>query len=176
MSILSVFHASSPAQPNKMLTHHDDITATLAEQGVRFTHQPLELRVRPGLSREEALEACRAPLDQCMTAHGCTAFELLNCDGQVPELAELRNEHVYDTDEVFAVISGRGQMSVRLGDYVYAVLCEKGDVLHVPAGTRRWVDLGDQPFCVALRLLRNEGIPEFTGDPCASAFLGMGEF
>jgi 1,2-dihydroxy-3-keto-5-methylthiopentene dioxygenase len=36
MSILSVFHPDSPALPNKVLTHHDDIAATLAEHGVRM--------------------------------------------------------------------------------------------------------------------------------------------
>lgn len=33
MSSLSVYHVSSPDLPNKVLTHFDDITATLAEQG-----------------------------------------------------------------------------------------------------------------------------------------------
>jgi len=36
MSSLSVYHVSSPDLPNKVLTHFDDIAATLAEQGIRF--------------------------------------------------------------------------------------------------------------------------------------------
>ncbi|WEK29745.1 MAG: oxidase [Candidatus Pseudomonas phytovorans] len=177
MSILSVFHPASPALPNKVLTHHDDITATLAEQGVRFVHTDTGLRVRPGTSEDEVLETCREYLDQLMTAHGSKAFVLLNRDGEDPAQADVRDEHVHDADEVFTVVSGRAQVGLRVGDWVYSVLCEKGDQLVVPAGIRRWVELGDTPFCLALRLYGNEqGVQaRFTGDVSGRAFLGIDE-
>lgn len=177
MSILSVFHTSSPELPNKVLTHHDDIAATLAEQGARFAHAEHGLRVRPGTAQDEVLGACRGYLDQLMTAHGSKAFVVLNRDGEAPAQVDVRDEHVHDADEVFAVVSGRAQVGLRLGDWVYSVLCEKGDLLVVPAGTRRWVELGDAPFCLALRLYGSEqGIqPKFTGDVTARAFLGIDE-
>ncbi|WP_322361939.1 oxidase [Pseudomonas sp. Teo4] len=178
MSILSVFHPSSPDLPNKVLTHHDDIAATLAEHGVRIVHRPHALRVRPGSSQEEVLAACREHLDQLMTAHGSLAFAVLNRDGADLAQADLRDEHVHDADEVFAVVTGRAQIGMRLGEYVYAVLCEKGDELLIPAGVRRWVDLGDNPFCLALRLFANEqGLQaRFTGDETARQFAGFDEF
>jgi 1,2-dihydroxy-3-keto-5-methylthiopentene dioxygenase len=177
MSILSVFHPSSPEQPNKVLTHHDDIAATLAEQGVRLVHREHALRVRPGGSQEDALGACREHLDQLMTAYASVAFAVLNRDGAEPDLLDLRDEHVHDADEVFAVISGRAQVGMRLGEFVYTLLCEKGDQLLVPAGTRRWIELGDNPFCLALRLFGSEqGLQaRFTGDATARAFLGIDE-
>ncbi|MDT6190513.1 hypothetical protein RRA80_02745, partial [Streptococcus pneumoniae] len=73
MSILSVFHTASPALPHKVLTHHDDIAATLAEHGVRFEHAEPGVRVRPGTAQDEVLAACRAYLDQLMTAQGSKA-------------------------------------------------------------------------------------------------------
>src|SRR5690606_31294362 len=36
MSILSVYHHETPEQPFKVLTHHDDVAATLAEVGVHL--------------------------------------------------------------------------------------------------------------------------------------------
>ncbi|MCO7517259.1 oxidase [Pseudomonas guariconensis] len=178
MSILSVFHPSSPELPNKVLTHHDDITATLAEQGLRFVHRPHELRVRPGSGQDEVMAACSGLLDQLMSEHGGAAFTLLNRDGVDPGQIDLRDEHVHDADEVFAVVTGRGQVSLRVNDYVFAVLCEKGDVLVVPAGVRRWFDLGDAPFCLALRVFGSEqGMPpRFTGDDSARQFPGIDEF
>ncbi|MFP5428257.1 MAG: oxidase [Gammaproteobacteria bacterium] len=178
MSILNVFHPSSPGLPNKLLTHHDDIVATLAEQGVRFMHQPHELRVRPGTGQDEVLDACREPLDRLMTEHGCAAYALLNRDGVDAAQFDLRNEHVHGGDEVFAVISGRAQVTLRVGEYVYGVLCEKGDVLIVPAQVRRWIDLGETPFCLALRLFHDEQakVPRFTGDSAALEFAGIDEF
>ncbi|MFJ4343890.1 oxidase [Pseudomonas sp. NPDC089401] len=176
MSILCVFHPSSPGLPNKVLTHHDDIAATLAEQGVRFAHQAHELRVRPGTAQDEVLSACREYLDAMMTGHGSRAYSLLNRDGADTAQVDVRDEHVHDAEEVFAVVSGRAQVGLRLGEYVYAVLCEKGDQLVVPAGTRRWVELGDNPFCLALRLFGSEAVePRFTGDETARAFLGIDE-
>ncbi|WP_343599571.1 oxidase [Pseudomonas sp.] len=177
MSILCVFHPSSPDLPNKVLTHHDDIAATLAEQGVRFSHSPLALRVRPGSSQADVLDACREHLDQLMTAQGSVAYALLNRDGLDPTQVDVRDEHVHDSDEVFAVVAGRAQVGMRLGEYVYTVLCEKGDQLVVPAQTRRWVELGDNPFCLALRLFGSEQgtEPRFTGDATARAFLGIDE-
>ncbi|NIF29842.1 oxidase [Pantoea sp. Tr-811] len=177
MSILCVFHPSSPGLPNKVLTHHDDIAATLAEQGVRFAHQPHALRVRPGSAQGEVLEACRAHLDLLMTEHGSAAYSLLNRDGADPAQVDVRDEHVHEAEEVFAVVSGRAQVGLRLGEYVYSVLCEKGDRLVVPAGVRRWVELGDTPFCLAFRLFASErgGEPRFTGDETARAFLGIDE-
>ncbi|WP_258911425.1 oxidase [Pseudomonas putida] len=177
MSILSVFHPASPELPNKVLTHHEDIAATLAEHGVRFTHREHGLRVRPGTAQDEVLDVCREHLDQLMTAHGSKAYVLLNRDGEAPGQADVRDEHVHDAEEVFAVVSGRAQVGLRLGDWVYSVLCEKGDQLVVPAGTRRWVELGDTPFCLALRLYGSEqGVQaRFTGDITARAFLGVDE-
>jgi 1,2-dihydroxy-3-keto-5-methylthiopentene dioxygenase len=133
MSILSVFHPDSPALPNKVLTHHDDIAATLAEH-VRFAHAEHGLRVRPGTAQDEVLGACRVYLDQLMTGHGSKAFVLLNRDGEDPVQVDVRDEHVHDADEVFAVVSGRAQVGLRLGGWVYSVLCEKGDQLVMPAG------------------------------------------
>lgn len=177
MSILSVFHSSSPELANKVLTHHDDIVATLAEQGVRLARWESGARLRPGSSLAEVLDACRAPLDRLMSEHGSATFSLLSRDGDDPAEVDLRDEHVHDDEQVFALISGRAQLSLRLGDFVYAVLCEKDDVLVVPAGTRRWLDLGDTPFCLALRLHASEqGVqPRFTGDAGARQFPGFGE-
>lgn len=177
MSILCVFHPASPASPHKVLTHHDDIAATLAEHGVGFSHGPLELRVRPGGSAEDALAACREYLDQLMTAHGSRAFQLVNRDGADPAQVDLRDEHVQGAEEVFAVVGGRAQVGLRLGEQVFAVLCEKGDRLVVPAGMRRWVELGDNPFCLALRVFADEQGAQavFTGDAGAREFLGIDE-
>ena len=60
-----------------------------------------------------------------MTAQGSKAFVLLNRDAQDLAQVDVRDEHVHDADEVFAVISGRAQVGLRVGEWVYSVLCEK---------------------------------------------------
>ena len=57
MSSLSVYHVSSPEIPNKVLTHLEDITSTLAEQGVRFDRWQATAKIQPGASQEEVIAA-----------------------------------------------------------------------------------------------------------------------
>lgn len=177
MSILCVFDPSTPQLPNKVLTHAEDITAALAEHGVSLMQAEHGLRVRPGTLHDEMMDACQAHLDHMMTTHGCQAHGVINRDGVEDQGPDLRDEHVLDSDEVIVVVSGRVQVGLRLGAEVYSVMCEKGDQLRVPAGTRRWLELGEAPFCLAFRLFATEAGSQlaFTGDASARAFLGIDE-
>jgi 1,2-dihydroxy-3-keto-5-methylthiopentene dioxygenase len=55
---------------------------------------------------------------------------------------------------------------------VYAVLCERGDLISIPENYRHWFDMGRDPFFTAIRFFtRTEGwIAHFTGDPIAQEF------
>ena len=55
---------------------------------------------------------------------------------------------------------------------VLQVLCESGDFLRVPAGTKHWFDMGSAPHFTALRFFDNPAgwVAEFTGDPIADRF------
>ncbi|WP_028634751.1 oxidase [Pseudomonas parafulva] len=177
MSILCVFDPSSPALPNKVLTHREDIEAALAEHGVSLIHAEHGLWIRPGTAEADVLVACGDHLDRLMTTHASPVYRLVNRDGEQVDALALREEHTHDGQEVFAVISGRAQLGLRLGGWVYSVVCEKGDQLTIPANTRRWVELGETPFCLAFRLYASEqsANPLYTGDDAARAFLGIDE-
>lgn len=157
MSILSVYHRHTPEQPNKVLTHATDIVATLAEHGLEFSQHVLSARPRPGGGREAVVQVLGHELEALLGAQGCTAFDVLDCDGDEGRPQAGEEEHAYPVEEVFVVVSGRAQLVVRHGEWVFAVLCERGDSLRVPAGSGRWLSLGDRPFCVAVRLLEKEG-------------------
>ena len=51
MSVLSVYHESRPEQPLKVLTHLEDIAATLAEVGVQLERWDASAPVAAGASR-----------------------------------------------------------------------------------------------------------------------------
>lgn len=169
MSFLSVYHQSSPAMPDKVLTHRDDIVATLAECGVRFERCRADAAIQPGTSGEEVISACREQVDQLMTEQGLAASSVISASGPQAQSLELGNEHVHTGDEVCWFVAGSGQVTVRSDDYIFAILCDKHDVVKIPSGMRRWFDLGEQPQCVAIRLFRDEhgAQPSFTGDSIA---------
>ena len=155
MSRLTVYHLSTPDIPNKVLTHFEDIAATLAEQGIAFTHWNAAGSFKPGTPGEHLLEAYRGELEGVMNEAGYAVVEPLSVDmqpdGDGRQPAQFREEaHSY------LIASGRVLLNLWIGDYVYAVVCEKHDQLSVPAKVVHWCDLGERPFLAALRLCKTE--------------------
>ncbi|HCP55528.1 MULTISPECIES: acireductone dioxygenase [Pseudomonas] len=176
MSTLSVFHESSPELPHKVLTHAEDISSTLAEVGVRFERWQASAPIKLGASSEEVISAYQSQIDQLMSERGYVTVDVVSLSEDHPQKAELRakflDEHRHAEDEVRFFVAGRGLFTLHIDDHVYAVLCEKNDLISVPAGTRHWFDMGERPHFVAIRLFNNpEGwVAEFTGEDIASRF------
>lgn len=176
MSCLSVFPVSSPELPNKVLTYFDDIASTLADQGVRFARWHAATRLQPGASPEDIIGAYQAPIDELMTEQGYINVDVISQTSDHPPSAELRvgllKEQSCSEDVVQFFVAGRGLFNLHIGDYVYAVLCEKNDLISIPAGTPHWFDSGEHPHFVAIRLFNNpQGLEaNFTGEDIASHF------
>jgi 1,2-dihydroxy-3-keto-5-methylthiopentene dioxygenase len=167
MSSLTVYHQSTPDIPNKVLTHLEDIAATLAEHAVRFERWQADSAIQPGAGDQHIIEAYRSSIDALLAERGYAHVDVIReVDGA------LRNEHTCKEDQLRFFAAGRGLFSLRIDDYIYAVLCEKGDLIGVPAGTRLWVDMGDEPRFVAIRLFNApEGqAVDLTGDKIAERY------
>ncbi|MNR57833.1 Acireductone dioxygenase [compost metagenome] len=52
------------------------------------------------------------------------------------------------------------------------MLCEKNDLISVPAGTKQWFDMGERPHFITIHLFNNpQGrVANFTGDKIAGQF------
>lgn len=174
MSYVAVYPVASPDTPNKVLTHVDDIAATLAEHGVRFERWQPGL-IERGASDAEMIAAYQPQID----ALGYGAVAVLSVTSDHPQKAEWRaqflDERRYSEDEVRFFIAGQGLFNLHVGDYVYAVRCEKNDLLVVPAGMAHWFDMGENPHCITLRLFNQaqNPVPELTGDDIARRFPGL---
>ena len=176
MSILSVYQDNAPEQPLKVLTHVEDIAATLAEVGVRLERWEASAPLGAGASSEEVIAAYRPQIDRLMKERGYVTVDVISLNSDHPQKAELRakflEEHRHAEDEVRFFVAGRGLFTLHIDDKVYAVLCEKNDLISVPAGTRHWFDMGENPYFVAIRLFNNpEGwVAQFTGEDIAGRF------
>ncbi|WP_277962458.1 acireductone dioxygenase [Pseudomonas sp. RIT-To-2] len=179
MSILSVYSVSTPDIPNKVLTHFEDIAATLAEQGVRFERRPVEVAVQAGASQEDVLQAHGETLDRLMSEWGTPHVDVISLDRDHPHRQQWReqflDEHSHDGREVRYFVAGRGLLSVHIGGYVYAVQCEKEDLVVLPAGIARWFDMGEAPRLVAIRLFETPQAQaaHYTGTELARCFPGL---
>ena len=81
-------------------------------------------------------------------------------------------EHRHAEDEVRFFVAGRVCFYLHFEPEVYAVVCESGDVITVPAGTRHWFDMGSDPDFAAIRFFEHPDgwIGNFTGDPIGQRF------
>lgn len=173
MSSLSVYHVSSPDLPNKVLTHFEDIAATLAEQGIGFERWPHATRVEPGADEQEVLAACQVQLDPLMSERGHAALEVLSRKGGYADInSVLPEEQRLEGDAALLLLAGRGLLCLHIDDYVYGLVCERHELVSLPAGTAHWFDLGEQPNLVAIRLFGTGTTPagKVTGDDIASRF------
>lgn len=188
MSCLSVYHVSTPDIPNKVLTHLEDIVATLAEQGIRFGRRQATVAIQAGASQEEVITAYQALLEPLKAEEGYQVMDVISASDDHPQRAERRlkwlEEQSHRVDEARWFVAGRGLLSVHRGEYVYAVLCERDDLIFLPAGTTHWFDMGEFARCVAIRLFaggeaggeaagkeeRREWQGQLSGDPIAKRF------
>ncbi|WP_296248431.1 acireductone dioxygenase [Pseudomonas sp. UBA4194] len=156
MSRLTVYHQSTPDIPNKVLSHVEDIAATLAELGVTFERAESTLPVQAGASQEEVVAAYRAEVDVWMGQGGYLELDVLSIDedhlGAVQVADGWQREHRLQGDCAICLLAGRLSVSLHVADYMYTVLCERNDRLVVPAGMPHWLDVGERPRLVALRL------------------------
>ena len=175
MTTLSVYPQASPEQPNKVLTHAEDIASTLAEVGVRFAHWPMPAVLPADASSEAVLGAYQAQIKQLHGDTGLTAVDVLNFASNRTQSDELRarylQEHSYSVDQVLLCVAGRGLLAVHIGEQVFELLCGKGDLVVLPAGTRHWLDIGEQPDLLAIRLRASaDDTASVTGDSLSERF------
>lgn len=179
MSSLSVYHESFPAQPNKVLTHVEDIASTLAAAGIQFERRETLVALKPGASEDEVLAACGAQLDAWMTEFTCTHAEVISLDRRDPEKAARRDalldEQRRDSEAVHCTLAGSLLVALHIEDYVYAIRCERHDLVRVPAGVAHWVDIGEEPHVLAISLFKDAAsvAGASTGSAIAAQYPGL---
>ena len=176
MSCLSVYHETSPHIPNKVLTHFEDIAATLAEHGISLGHEPVAGSVAPGSSPQAVIDACGGQTGERLRALGYSNTEIISLNRGHTQSAEQRgrflDERRHGAAESWWVAGGRALLNVHVAEHVFALLCEKGDLITLASGTRYWLDLGEEPHVVLVRLYNEAegGLAEFTDKDIAGRF------
>jgi 1,2-dihydroxy-3-keto-5-methylthiopentene dioxygenase len=122
------------------------------------------------------INAYRADIDRLMAEGGYQTVDVVSLNPDHPDRAALRqkflNEHTHSEDEVRFFVGGSGLFTLHPSDKVYEVLCEAGDLISVPANTRHWFDMSEQPYFIAIRLFNNPAgwVANFTGTDIAQRF------
>jgi len=179
MSRLRIF---DDAQPQALLHEyraHAEIARELARVGVRFEQWAASQPIAPGASQDEVIAAYHDDIDRLMREEGYQSVDVISLKPDHPDRAALRqkflSEHTHSEDEVRFFVAGAGQFTLHIDGKVYDVLCEQGDLIGVPDGTRHWFDMSEAPYFVAIRLFTNkEGwVANYTGSDIALGFPRM---
>jgi len=143
MSLLVVF--SETGEPLEVKREDGDIKNALESLGIIF--ERWEVRDLPfEASQEEVLKAYEEEVERIKKSFNFITVDVVSLTPNNPKKEELRNmflkEHTHSDFEVRFFVDGMGSFYLHIGDKVYAVVCEKGDFISVPAGTRHWFDMG----------------------------------
>lgn len=161
----------------------DEIASALDAVGVRYERWQVDAPIPADATDDDVLAALASDVQRVRDAGGYVTVDVARlrrgaeADAEWAEKAagarsKFLAEHRHADDEVRYFVDGRGAFYLRLDGKVHVVLCETGDLLNVPAGTRHWFDMGTNPGFVALRFFReHEGwVGDFTGDDIATKF------
>jgi 1,2-dihydroxy-3-keto-5-methylthiopentene dioxygenase len=179
MTLLQVMPEDDGATVLLRTTDVATIAAELAPFGIRLEQwETVPLTADAG--QDEVIAAYQAQVDRVSAEGPYPLVDVMRLvpnedDPEWPAKAraartKFLDEHKHDEDEVRFFVEGTGCFYLHLGDKVYAVVCETGDLMSVPAGTTHWFDMGTRPHFCAIRFFQEEDgwIAGFTGSPISS--------
>ena len=152
MAILSI--PDEAAQINDPL----QIKTYLAQYGVFFDQWTCAIQFSDDASQEEILAAYAENLKPFMENGGYQSADVISIHALTPNYDQIRAkflaEHTHDEDEIRFFVDGQGLFWFHLqGAPVFNVLCQRGDLISVPTGTKHWFDAGaTSPFVKAIRI------------------------
>ena len=176
MTHLRIFDIADAGEPVLDTRDAGEIAEALKPIGVRFEQWPSR-PLTEDMGQDEVLAAFSPEIDRLKGEKGYQSVDVIRIAPDNPDRQALRqkflSEHRHAEDEVRFFVEGEGLFTLRgEDDRVYAVLCQEGDLISVPAGMRHWFDMGPTPRFTAVRLFTNADgwIAKFTGDAIADRF------
>jgi 1,2-dihydroxy-3-keto-5-methylthiopentene dioxygenase len=157
------------------------IADTLRDIGVQFERWPT--RPLPDHADAEAVKTAYADeIARLNEQYGFQSIDVVALKPDHPQAAEFRGkflaEHTHSDFEVRFFVDGDGLFYLHIGDRVYAILCEKGDLISVPENTTHWFDMGEKPDfkCIRFFVVPDGWVGEFTGSDIAGRHLSYAAY
>jgi len=181
MSVLRIY-SDQDASLIQAETDHGEIANLLQDTGIKFERWNASKELGEATTNEEVIEAYRASVDRLMKEYNFQSVDVVSLTPDNPNKETLRakflDEHTHTDFEVRFFVDGSGLFYIHTQERVYAVLCEQGDLISVPANTRHWFDMGQAPAFKCIRLFTTpEGWEaNYTGDAIAKNFPSYDDF
>lgn len=156
---------------NMLLADEQAIRMFLDQRGIFYQRWPTDTALPSDATDTQVLAAYNQWLTPFMEGHGYQTSDVVRVMPHTPNLPATRDkflrEHTHSEDEVRYFVEGQGVFWFHkegVEDEVFALVCEQGDLVSVPAYTKHWFDLGDHPNVCAIRVFTNQAgwVPQYT--------------
>src|SRR5476651_167914 len=162
MSALTIFSDQDPSAPVWESRDGDAIATELNKIDVRFERWQADRDLGENPQPQDVIAAYQHEIDKLVAEKGYQSWDVIS---------------MRPDNEQRVFVEGAGLFCLHLNGKIYQILCEKNDLISVPANTRHWFDMGGSPSFTAIRLFDNvEGwVAHFTGDKIADEYPRLGE-
>lgn len=176
MSHLTIYKEEDSATELVSTDDFEQISALLGDAGIRIERWHSDYELADDADNETIIAAYQKEIDCLISKRGYQTYDVVSMNPDHPDKSAFRqkflDEHTHAEDEVRFFVRGHGLFVVHADNKVYAILCQKDDLISVPADTKHWFDMGPNPTFTAIRLFNNpQGwVANFSGDKIASRF------
>ncbi|MGB4498657.1 MAG: cupin [Methylococcaceae bacterium] len=180
MSVLTIY-AENESETGERVTDFSDIAAELKAIGVQFERWTASQPLEKNASNDEVLNAYSDSIERLKNQYGFQTADVIKLDSTHPDKVAMRQkflaEHTHSEFEVRFFVEGCGLFYLHVGDQVFGVLCEKGDLISVPANVTHWFDMGENPHLACIRLFTNPDgwVANFTESDISNSFPTLDE-
>lgn len=176
MTRLTVYPDTDPNATLIETRDAGEIAEVLAGIGVRFERWEASVALADDAGEAEVLAAYDSEIKRLMKEGGYQSVDVVRVKPDNPDRVAMRQkffaEHTHADDEVRFFVEGSGAFYLRKEGRVFRVICERNDLLNVPAGITHWFDTGAEPRFCAIRIFTTPDgwVGNFTGDDIATRF------
>lgn len=176
MSQLTIYPESDPDNPLLATEDIGQIQQELGNVGIQVERWTADREITDDTDNDSIIHAYQHEIDKLVAERGYQTYDVVSMHPEHPDKSAFRQkfleEHTHSEDEVRFFVRGQGLFVIHSGGKVFSILCEKDDLISVPANTKHWFDMGPNPRFTAIRLFNNpEGwAANFTGDGIASRY------
>lgn len=164
MAILSI-----PEQ-NIELRDPIEIKRLFEERNLFFDQWSCDVIFDDRATQEEIIAAYDKDLKPFMVDGGYLTADVISINSLTENYEAIRTkflaEHTHSEDEIRFFVDGQGLFWFNMeNEPVFNLLCQRGDLISVPAGTKHWFDAGESnPFVKAIRIFIDMSgwVPEYT--------------
>lgn len=181
MSTLAIYDEQGHSL-DQVYTQYQHIAEQLNAVGVQFEQWQANKPLAVNAEQDEILAAYDEDIKRLTEQYAFQSVDVVALRPDNPAKTEFRQkflaEHTHADFEVRFFVEGKGLFYLHIGGKVYLVLCEKGDLISVPANTTHWFDMGENPDfkCIRLFVIPEGWVGEFTGSEIAKDFPDFDQF